>query len=218
MTFILEGDKMARYIGPSCKVCRREGEKLFLKGVKCSSDKCTFDKRGYAPGEHGQTSRRKSSEYSLRLREKQKVKSIYGLLEQQFRNYFLKAEREKGITGEKLLQLLECRLDNLVYRLGFAPSRKTARQLVLHRHFLINNRIVNIPSYQVRPKDIISVKEKSRNLDIIHASLREAGRGTEFPWLRLDKAHLQGELLERPKRLDIPLMVQEQLVVEYYSR
>jgi len=152
------------------------------------------------------------------LREKQKLKRIYGLLEKQFRNYFLKAEREKGITGEKLLQLLECRLDNLVYRLGFAPSRKTARQLICHRHLLVNNRRVDIPSYQVQIGEIISIQEKSRNLDIIHSALREKGRGAEFPWLRLDKARLQGELLERPKRIDIPVMVQEQLVVEFYSR
>ena len=209
---------MARYTGPSCKICRREGEKLFLKGSKCSNEKCSFDRRGYAPGEHGQTSRRKGSQYALRLREKQKLKRIYGLLERQFRQYFFKAEREKGITGEKLLQLLECRLDNLVYRLGFAPSRKTARQLIRHRHLRVDDRIVNIPSYQVRIGEVVSVREKSRNLDIIHSGLREKARGAEFPWLRLDKAHLQGELLEIPKRIDIPVMVQEQLVVEFYSR
>jgi small subunit ribosomal protein S4 len=209
---------MARYIGPSCKICRREKEKLFLKGSKCSSEKCTFERRGYAPGEHGQTMRRKGSEYSLRLREKQKLKRIYGLMEKQFRNYFVKAEKEKGITGERLLQLLECRLDNLVYRLGFAPSRKTARQLIRHRHLMVNDRIVDIPSYQAQIGEIISVREKSRNLDIIHSALREKGRGTEFPWIRLDKAHLQGELLEIPKRIDIPVLVQEQLVVEFYSR
>lgn len=209
---------MARYIGPSCKICRREKEKLFLKGSKCSGDKCTFDRRGYAPGEHGQTMRRKGSEYSLRLREKQKLKRIYGLMEKQFRNYFIKAEKEKGITGERLLQLLECRLDNLVYRLGFAPSRKTARQLIRHRHLMVNERIVDIPSYQAQIGEIISVREKSRNLDIIHSALREKGRGAEFPWLRTDKAHLKGELLEIPKRIDIPVMVQEQLVVEFYSR
>ena len=209
---------MARYIAADCKICRREGEKLFLKGSKCSGDKCTLDKRGYAPGEHGQDSRRKGSEFRLRLREKQKLRRIYGLLEQQFRNCFLKAAKEKGVTGEKLLQILECRLDNLVYRLGFAPSRKSARQLVSHRHLKVNNRIVNIPSYNVKVGDIISVREKSRNLDIIHSALMEKSRGAEFPWLRLDKAHLQGELLEIPKRLDIPVMVQEQLVVEFYSR
>lgn len=209
---------MARYIGPECKICRREGEKLFLKGSKCSSEKCIFDRRGYAPGEHGQSLRRKGSEYGLRLREKQKLKRIYGLLEKQFRNYFIKAEKEKGITGERLLQLLECRLDNLVYRLGFAPSRKTARQLIRHRHFRVNERTVDIPSYQVKIGEIITVREKSRNLDIIHSALREKGRGAEFPWLRLDKAHLQGELLEIPERINIPVMVQEQLVVEFYSR
>ncbi|MDH4222980.1 MAG: 30S ribosomal protein S4, partial [candidate division Zixibacteria bacterium] len=146
---------MARYIAADCKICRREGEKLFLKGSKCSGDKCTLDKRGYAPGEHGQDSRRKGSEFRLRLREKQKLRRIYGLLEQQFRNCFLKAAKEKGVTGEKLLQILECRLDNLVYRLGFAPSRKSARQLVSHRHLKVNNRIVNIPSYNVKVGDLI---------------------------------------------------------------
>ena len=209
---------MARDIGASCKICRREGEKLFLKGSKCSGDKCVLDKRGYAPGEHGQSMRRKGSEFRLRLREKQKLKRIYGLLEKQFRNCFHKAAREKGVTGEKLLQILECRLDNLVYRLGFAPSRKSARQLISHRHFKVNERVVNIPSYRVKVGEVVSVREKSRNLDIIHSALREQGRGSEFSWLRLDKARLQGELLEIPKRLDIPVMVQEQLVVEFYSR
>jgi len=161
--------------------------------------------------------RRKGSEYALRLREKQKVRRIYGILERQFRNYFERAAKEKGITGQHLLKMLECRLDNLVYRLGFAPSRKAARQLVLHRHFFVNNRTVNIPSYQLKPGDVITVREKSRNLDLIHQALRE-GRGVELPYLRLDKARLEGELLESPKREDIPIMVQEQLIVELYSK
>ena len=208
---------MARYREANCKICRREGEKLFLKGARCYSEKCAFDRRAYSPGEHGRAMKRKGSEYALRLREKQKARRIYGVLERQFRNYFHRASGEKGITGESLLRMLECRLDNLVYRLGFAPSRKAARQLVLHRHFLVNDRKVNIPSYQVKPGNVISVREKSRSLDMIHQALRE-GRIADLPYLRLDKARLQGELLELPKRTDIPVMVQEQLIVELYSK
>jgi small subunit ribosomal protein S4 len=208
---------MARYTEANCKLCRREGEKLFLKGSRCYGEKCAFERRAYSPGERGRAMRRKGSEYALRLREKQKVRRIYGILERQFRNYFHRAERQKGVTGESLLRMLECRLDNLVYRLGFAPSRKTARQLVLHRHFLVNERAVSIPSYQLKPGDIISVREKSKNLDLIHQALRE-GRAGDLSYLRLDKAHLQGELLEDPKRTDIPLLVQEQLIVELYSK
>lgn len=208
---------MARYTEANCKLCRREGEKLFLKGSRCSSEKCAFERRAYSPGERGRAMRRKGSEYALRLREKQKVRRIYGILEKQFENYFHRAERQKGITGENLLRMLECRLDNLAYRLGFAPSRKAARQLVLHRHFLVNERVVSIPSYQLKPGDVISVREKGKNLDLIHQALRE-GRAGELPYLRLDKAHLQGELLEYPKRTDIPLLVQEQLIVELYSK
>lgn len=208
---------MARYTEANCKLCRREGEKLFLKGSRCYGEKCAFERRAYSPGERGRAMRRKGSEYALRLREKQKVRRIYGILERQFENYFHRAERQKGVTGESLLRMLECRLDNLVYRLGFAPSRKTARQLVLHRHFRVNERAVSIPSYQLKPGDIISVREKSKNLDLIHQALRE-GRAGDLPYLRLDKAHLQGELLEDPKRTDIPLLVQEQLIVELYSK
>jgi small subunit ribosomal protein S4 len=208
---------MARYTGPNCKLCRREGQKLFLKGSRCYGEKCSFEKRAYAPGQHGQNIRRKVSEYGLQLREKQKVRRIYGLLEQQFRNYFEKADRKKGITGENLLQMLECRLDNIVYRLGFAPSRKSARQLVCHRHFMINDRIVDIPSYQVKVNDIIRVNDKSKSLDIVHMALKET-RGEEIPWLRLNKAGLEGELLEIPKRADIPIPAQEQLIVELYSK
>ncbi len=209
---------MARYRDPNCKLCRREGMKLFLKGNRCTSDKCAFERRGYAPGQHGQSGRRKGSEYGFQLREKQKVRRIYGVLEKQFRNYFKSAARQKGITGENLLVLLECRLDNLVYRLGLAPSRKSARQLILHRHFSVNDRIVDIPSCQVRPGDIIKVREKSKGLDIIHSSLKEIGKVFDYSWLRLDKAKMEGELLEIPKRLDIPVTVQEQMVVELYSK
>lgn len=209
---------MARYTGPSCRLCRREGMKLFLKGSRCLTDKCAIERRGYAPGQHGQTGRRKGSEYGLQLREKQKIRRIYGILEKQFHGYFERAARQRGITGENLLVLLECRLDNVVYRLGFAPSRKAARQLVLHRHLTVNDKTVDIPSYQVRPGNIVRVREKSRNLDLIHAALKDAGKGFEIPWLRLDKAKMEGELLERPKRLDIPTTVQEQMVVELYSK
>ncbi len=146
------------------------------------------------------------------------MRRIYGILERQFHNYFVKAARQKGITGENLLILLECRLDNTVYRLSFSPSRKSARQLILHRHFTVNNKTVDIPSYQLKPGDIIRVREKSRNLDIIHSSLKEVGKGFDYAWLRLDKAKMEGELTERPKRLDIPTVVQEQMVVELYSK
>jgi small subunit ribosomal protein S4 len=192
--------------------------KLFLKGNRCLSDKCAIERRGYAPGQHGQTGRRKGSEYGFQLREKQKIRRIYGILERQFHKYFEEATRMKGITGDNLLVLLECRMDNIVYRLGFAPSRKAGRQLVLHRHFTVNDKIVDIPSYQVRPGDVVRVRENSKNLDIIHSALKDAGKGFELPWLRLDKAKMEGELLERPKRLDIPTTVQEQMVVELYSK
>jgi len=212
---------MARYIGPSCKLCRREGEKLFLKGSRCYTEKCAFERRGYSPGEHGQSKggrRRGSSEYVQRLREKQKVRRLYGLLETQFANIFSEADRLKGITGENLLALLERRLDNVVYRLGFAPSRKSARQLVLHRHFTVDGQTVNIPSYLVRPGQVIKVREGSRNLDIIHQALKEQGRELALPYLRLDKARLEGQMLEVPKRAEIPTLCSEQLIVELYSK
>lgn len=208
---------MARYRDANCKLCRREGEKLFLKGARCMTDKCALERRQYAPGQHGQSMRRKISAYGLQLREKQKVRRTYGLLEKQFKNYFKKADAKTGITGENLIQMLEQRLDNLVYRLGFAPSRKAARQLVRHRHVTINDRIVDIPSYQVMPREIIRIKEKSKKLDMIHAALK-LGRGEEIPWLRLNKAALEGELLEIPKRAEIPLTANEQLIVELYSK
>jgi len=208
---------MARYTDANCKMCRREGEKLFLKGGRCLTEKCAFERRGYAPGQHGNTMRRKTSEFGVQLREKQKVRRIYGILERQFRNYFEKASHRKGVTGEILLQMLECRLDNIVYRLGFAPSRKTARQLVRHRHFTINGRIVDIPSYHVRVHDIIRVKDQSKALDVIHMALKES-RGEPIPWLRLNKASLEGELLEVPKRDEIMITAQEQLIIELYSK
>ena len=208
---------MARYCDANCKLCRREGEKLFLKGTRCMSDKCALERRQYAPGQHGQSFRRKISAYGLQLREKQKVRRTYGILEKQFRNYFKKADAKSGITGENLVQALECRLDNIVYRLGFAGSRKQARQVVRHRHIKVDGRIVDIPSYSVRPSETVGIMDRSKKLDLIHSSLK-AGRGDELGWLRVNKAALEGELLEIPKRADIPLTANEQLIVELYSK
>ncbi|NOZ62904.1 MAG: 30S ribosomal protein S4 [Calditrichaeota bacterium] len=209
---------MARYKGPDCKLCRREGQKLFLKGIKCHSNKCPFDKKGYAPGQHGRSRRFKQSEYGIQLREKQKVRRIYGILEAQFRNYFAKADRMKGITGENLLKLLESRLDNVVYRLGFASSRKTARQFVLHRHFLVNNRPVDIPSFVLRPGDVVQVRDKSKKMKAIHTSLRRMKDDRMYSWLSLDKANLTGTFLNAPNREDIPDEINESLIVELYSK
>ena len=209
---------MARYTNAVCKLCRREKEKLFLKGSRCYTEKCAIERRGYPPGQHGQMMRRKTSDYGLQLREKQKVRRVYGILERQFHNYYMKAAKSKGVTGESLLAMLERRLDNFVYRLGFAPSRASARQLVRHRHFSVNGRIVDIPSYLVSPGDIIKVRDKSKNLDVIHVALKDADRSADIPWLRINKAALEGELLEIPKRADIPVVVSEQLIVELYSK
>ena len=208
---------MARYTGPSCKLCRRERQKLFLKGTKCYTEKCPLEKRNYAPGQHGLTRRAKFSEYCVQLREKQKVKRIYGLQEAQFRIYFDRAMRQKGVTGANLIKLLERRLDNVVYRLGFAPSRKAARQLILHRHFTVNNRIVNIPSYLLSPGDVIAVREKSKKLDVIHNSLRRT-KDNLYSWLSIDKATLSGTFMNIPEREEIPLNANEQLIVELYSK
>jgi small subunit ribosomal protein S4 len=209
---------MARYTGADCKLCRREGMKLFLKGTKCTTNKCPFEKKGYAPGQHGQRRRFKQSEYAVQLREKQKVKRMYGLLEKQFRLYFEKAENATGITGENLLRMLECRLDNVVYRLGMAASRAAARQLVRHRHFMVNGRLVDIPSFQVSAGDEIQVIEKSRQLDAIHDSMKRVRDGKLVDWLALDKAQLKGSLLELPARENMPVNVNEQLIVELYSK
>ncbi len=209
---------MARYRDANCKLCRREREKLFLKGNRCMSDKCPIERGANPPGQHGANMRRKVSEYGVQLREKQKIRRIYGVLEQQFHNYYEKATRMRGITGENLLLLLEQRLDNVVYRLGFAPSRKASRQLVRHRHFTVNDQIVDIPSYSVQPGDVIRVRDKSKRLDVIHLALKESGRAGDLSWFRLDKARLEGELLSLPARIDIPTPVQEQLVVELYSK
>jgi len=209
---------MARYTGPVCKICRREGEKLFLKGERCLSNKCSFEKRGFAPGQHGKTKRFKISEYGIQLREKQKLKNMYHLLENQFRNTFKRAEREKGITGDNLLRILESRFDNVVFRLGFAPSRKTARQLIRHRHFMINDRVVDIPSYRLKKGDVVKVKDQSKKLETIHRSLRKTRDVNVSPWLSLDKAKLSGVFLEVPNREDIPVDVNENLIIALYSK
>jgi small subunit ribosomal protein S4 len=209
---------MARYSGPVCKLCRREGEKLFLKGTRCLTVKCSFEKKSYAPGQHGVSQRVKLSDYGIQLREKQKVRRIYGLLEKQFHNYYQKADRLKGITGENLLRLLESRLDNTVYRLGFAQSRQQARQMVRHRHFTINDRLVDIPSYLLRPGDVVAVRDKSKKLPVIHDSMRRIRDEDMYPWLKLEKAKMEGTFVEYPKREDIPVQVQENLIVELYSK
>lgn len=210
---------MARYIGSVCKMCRREGEKLFLKADRCLSDKCSFNRRSYAPGQHGQgQARRKLSEYGLQLREKQKLRRIYGLLEAQFHRYFEMAERKKGITGENLLQLLETRLDNVVYRLRLAGSRREARQLVRHGFFRVNDRKVNIPSYQVKPGDVITLKENATNSVLIKGIL-EANNGQNIPeWLELDTNSWTARVNSIPSREQIDVPVQEHLIVELYSR
>lgn len=208
---------MARYIGAACKLCRREKQKLFLKGAKCFSEKCTVEKKNYPPGQHGLSRRAKFSEYGVQLREKQKVKRIYGLLETQFNNYFESANKQKGITGENLVKLIERRFDNVVYRLGFAPSRKAARQLIRHRHFLINDQIVDIPSLLLSPGDVVKLREKSKKLDIIHDSLKRT-KDNVYSWLSVDKAALTGTFLQVPERAEVPLNANEQLIVELYSK
>ncbi|HAV24155.1 MAG: 30S ribosomal protein S4 [Ignavibacteria bacterium GWA2_55_11] len=209
---------MARYIDASCKLCRRERQKLFLKGTKCYTEKCPVDKRAYPPGQHGQNRRQRISEYGVQLREKQKVRRIYGLMEAQFRNYFERSLRHTGRTGDALVKLLERRLDNVVYRLGFAPSRKSARQLVLHRHFTVNNAIVDVPSYLLRPGDVIQVRDKSRKLEIIHGAMKRVKDSALSAWLSLDKANLSGTFLNIPERGEVPLNANEQLIVELYSK
>ncbi len=206
---------MARDLGPKCRVCRREGMKLFLKGERCLTEKCAIERRSYPPGEHGR-GRIKQSEYLLQLREKQKARRYYGLLEKQFRNYYEKASKQQGITGEVLLRMLELRLDNVVYRLGFAASRSQARQLVRHGHFQVNGRRVNIPSFQVRPDQIVSMRAGSSAEQVI----RDATDLTASvaPWLQADHDNLTGKVLRPPERNEIDTPVQEQLIVELYSK
>jgi small subunit ribosomal protein S4 len=211
---------MGRYLGPSCRQCRREGTKLFLKGTKCFTEKCPVERRPYAPGQHGQSTarRRKASEYAKQLREKQKIKRMYGISEQQFRNTFERVSSLPGITGHNLLAALESRLDNLIYRMGFASSRKAARQLIRHRHVEVNAKSVDIPSYLVQPGQEVRVRAKSREIVAVQAAMEQAGRGGALSWLAVDKGTFSGRMLERPTRPNIPIAAQEQLVVELYSK
>ena len=208
---------MARYTGPACKLCRREGKKLYLKGERCTSGKCALDRRSTAPGQHG-AAKKKMGEYGLQLREKQTTKRYYGVLERQFKNYYEEAARKEGMTGENLLVLLERRLDNVVYRMGLAESHKEARQLVLHCHFTLNGKKVNIPSILVKPGDVIAVKETSRTSEKIKA-LAEALESKVAPkWIEVDKANLSAKVVSMPAREDIDFDFNEQLIVELYSK
>lgn len=211
---------MARYTGAVCKLCRREGQKLFLKGSKCYTEKCGIERRAYPPGQHGpaQARRRKQSEYAVQLREKQKVKRIYGLAEKQFRTLFDRAAQRDGITGENMLITLETRLDNIVFRMGFAQSRIQARQLIRHRHVEVNGRVVDVPSFQTGPGDEVAVRAKSRDLATVQGSLESRTRPPLVEWLALDEKKRVGRMMRRPTRQDIPLAVQEQLIVELYSK
>ncbi|MDD5168631.1 MAG: 30S ribosomal protein S4 [Syntrophales bacterium] len=208
---------MARYRESVCRLCRREGIKLFLKGDRCYSDKCAFERREYAPGDHGQ-GRRKASDYGVQLREKQKLKRIYSLLEQQFRGYFHKADRQKGITGTNLLVFLERRLDNMVFRMGFATSRTEARQMVRHDHFIVNGKKVNIPSYLIKSGDVIEVREASKKIVRIQEAMETVARRGVPQWLELEKDNFKGTVKMLPTREDLTMPVQEQLVVELYSK
>ena len=209
---------MARYTDSSCKLCRRENLRLYLKGDRCYGDKCGFERRSYAPGQHGQRRGGKLSDYRIQLREKQKVKRIYGLLEKQFRGYYYRADKQKGITGTNLLILLESRLDNVVYRMGFAASRKQARQLVRHNHFLVNNRKVNIPSYQVRPGDEVGAKDKSKKVTQVVEAMETVVRRGVPDWVEVDKEKFKGTFKALPNREDLTMPIQEQLIIELYSK
>jgi small subunit ribosomal protein S4 len=211
---------MSRYTGPSCRQCRREGTKLFLKGAKCFTEKCPVERRPYAPGQHGQSQarRRKVSEYAKQLREKQKIKRIYGVSEAQFRNTFERVSTLPGITGHNLLAALESRLDNVVYRMGFAASRKAARQLIRHRHIEVDGKSVDIPSFQVRPGDAVRLRQKSREVVAVQSAMDQASRGAPLSWLAVDRDSYTGRMLERPTRANIPIAAQEQMVVELYSK
>jgi small subunit ribosomal protein S4 len=207
---------MAVYHGPRCKLCRREGVKLMLRGERCSSEKCAIERRPFPPGIRSTKRRRTQTEYNAQLREKQKIRRIYGVMERQFARYFGSASKAEGVTGERLLQILELRLDNIVYRLGFAPSRSCARELVNHAHFTVNGKKVNIPTYQVKAGDAVQVREGSKTIETIHSALKNA---RDIPdWLSVDKVKLEGTVIRVPDRASIPVDVQEQLVVELYSR
>lgn len=208
---------MARYIGPACKLCRRENSKLFLKGDRCYTDKCAFDRRPYPPGVHGQR-RNKPTEYGVRMREKQKVRRVYGILERQFRRYFASADRQKGVTGENLINSLERRLDSAVFRLGLSATRTDARQLVRHKHIQVNGKSVNIPSYLLKAGDKITLRDASKGLKRVQSGLETAGRREQPEWLEFDKGSLTGTVRSLPVREAVTLPIQEQLIVEFYSR
>lgn len=206
---------MARYTGSKCRLCRREGMKLYLKGDRCKTTRCAVERRQYPPGEHGERTRRRVTEYGLQLREKQKVKRVYGVLEKQFRRYFRLAARQKGMTGENLLRILESRLDNVVYRAGFATSRGQARQLVSHRHFTVNGRIVDVPSYLVKVGDVVAPRDSIR--EIVKANLERHGFAT-VPWLQISPSEVSVAVVDLPSREHIEIPVEEQLIVELYSK
>lgn len=209
---------MSKYYGPSCRLCRREGQKLFLKGTRCSGEKCSFNKREYLPGQHGQK-RSKLSNYGVQLREKQKVKRLYGVLEKQFRFYFSKAERSRGVTGEKLLEFLERRLDNVLYRLGLAASRAQGRQMVRHNFIYVNERRVNLPNYMVKKGDILEIKgKKEKTINSLKQNLEKVKDRGVPAWLSLDPAGLKAKVLDMPKRDDVAFPIEEQLIVELYSK
>jgi small subunit ribosomal protein S4 len=209
---------LARYRDSACKLCRRENLKLYLKGDRCFGDKCAFERRAYAPGQHGQRRGGKVSDYRVQLREKQKVKRIYGLLEKQFRGYYVRADKRKGVTGTNLLIALESRLDNIVYRMGFAASRQQARQLVRHNHFTVNDKKVNIPSYLVKPGDQIGVKEKSKKVPQVVEAIETVVRRGIPDWIEVDKEKFKGTLKALPNREDLTMPIQEQLIIELYSK
>ena len=209
---------MARYTGPVCRLCRREDMKLFLKGERCYTDKCGYERRSYPPGQHGQNRRRKRSDYGEQLREKQKVKRLYGIAERQFRGYYHKAVRTRGKSGDVLVQLLERRLDNVVYRMGFASDHAEGRQLVRHGHFTVNGKRVNIPSYLVRPKDVVQVKEGSRTIARINEALAAVDRRGVPQWITMDKENFRGAVNQLPAREDVTLPIREQLIIELYSK
>jgi len=209
---------MARYTGAVCRLCRREDMKLFLKGERCYTDKCGYERRAYPPGQHGQSRRRKRSDYGEQLREKQKVKRIYGIAEKQFRGYYYTALRTKGVSGHTLIQLLERRLDNVVYRMGFASDHAEARQLVRHGHFTVNGKKVNIPSYLVRARDIVQVRESSQKMARINEALAAVDRRGVPQWIQMDKDNFRGAIAQLPSREDVTLPIREQLIIELYSK
>ncbi len=209
---------MARYTDANCKLCRRERQKLFLKGTKCFTEKCPIESRNFPPGQHGLTRKPRITDYAIQLREKQKIRKTYGLLEKQFHNYFVKASHKKGVTGDNLVKILESRFDNTLYRLGLAPSRKAARQIIIHRHLTINSKIVNVPSFILKSGDVITVREKSKKLQVFHDSMKRMKENMLPPWLSLDNENMNGVFLNIPEREEVPFIGNEQFVVELYSK